>query len=161
MPSSRFHRLDNTRKVGPPGNEGVLSVAQQPQARGCLWQLDGVLVQTQQAASRLEGGEQPLRMAAVAECGVHSALSRLRSQCREDFLDHDRHMLSGGRFSAGQHFGDGICVHFRVQFLVFLLKVTGVSAAIPGAAWRSQVGGVFSHHNSLYLALEPRAFSTG
>ena len=167
VPSHGGQGLGQTCEITPLNNEDFGRVTQFTEARFRPRQLEGICIESEQASAGLKEGQQRRRMAAMAQGAVDGGLTWLWREHLQDFLDHNRPVRAGRSFAGSEDFGDGRGVALGLVLLILVFEASRVLARIARSAavgWgiraRSWGGGRVGH-SSLYLRLEPRAFSTG
>ena len=97
-------------------------------------ELDGIDVESDEAAVRSEEWEEEFGVAAVAEGAVDDDVTGSGGKHFEDFPDHDGSRGAGGGFPGGDDLGDCFGVAGRIVFLVLLIEPARIPAGISGAA---------------------------
>jgi hypothetical protein len=123
--------------------------AQCTQAGFCFRQFDGVLIQGDELAAGLDGGEEFAGVSAVAERAIDRCLAGLDAQHFKDLAHHDGAMGAGGRFAGGEHFGERGGILRGIEFLVFLVELPWVLAAVARPARRSRWRGFRLWHSGV------------
>src|SRR5438046_1446679 len=95
-------------------------------------QLDWIGVERDQASARKNGAEQFHGMAAVTKRGVDGSLARFGRKHFQNFMETDRAMRTGGSFAGSENLFDGCRIFLRGEFLVLLLKASGMTSPIAG-----------------------------
>ena len=125
--------LDSS-EVGFSNQETVLAEALAAQRRLGPRQLERIGVEADQTALGEDFSEQRAGVTAVAQRAIDDKGARLGIENLEDFLNQDRHMRSGGSFSRGEDFCDGLGMFRGIEFLVFLLEAAGIFSTVARTA---------------------------
>ena len=120
-----------TGKVRPVHGKGVRTKSERAQTRFGFRQFDGIDIEADKPAARLERWEECDRMAAIAERAIHGEFARLRSKNFHDLANHDRPMRAGRRLAAGDDLGDVAGITLRRMLFVLFRKVSRILSAVP------------------------------
>ena len=117
--------------VRPVCCKDIRTKSELAQTRFSFRQFDGIDIETDEPAARLEGWEKCDRMAAITDRAIHSEFARTRSKDFHHLANHDRAMRACRRLAAGDDLGDVGGITLRIMLFVLLRKVSRILSAVP------------------------------
>ena len=130
------------RKITAVHGEHVWSKVEGAQAGFGLGQLNGINIQSEESATRLNFLEDLPRMTAVAKRAIDNDCPRLGIEHLENLGHHDGPVCASGRLAGCDHLRNGFGIKRRIMLLVLIRKPARIFTGIPGPAFvRSGRGG--------------------